>query len=139
VERLEFSDRGVAFDLGIDESAGMAVRVIGAAFDAPAIGQHANWVGIGVDFFDSGMSLQEVCGLVAQLLGLGNTEFVTTVYTNVVGSAPSDAVRDSFVGLLQGSGGTMTQGDLLALAANTPVNETNIDIVGLQQDGVEFV
>ena len=43
------------------------------------------------------------------------------------------------VGLLQGSGGTMTQADLLVLAANADINAQNINLVGLQQNGVEFV
>jgi len=64
---------------------------------------------------------------------------VNTVYKNVVGALPSDAVRDSFVGLLQGSGGTMTQAQLLELAANAGANATNINLVGLQQSGAEFV
>jgi serralysin len=68
-----------------------------------------------------------------------NEAFVNTVYGNVVGNAPSDATRDFFVGLLQGSGGTMTQAELLALAADQPLNEGNISLVGLQQNGVEFV
>jgi hypothetical protein len=80
-----------------------------------------------------------VCGLVVQIMGLSNTDFVTRVYTNVVGAAPSDTARDSYVGLLVGSGGTMTQAELLVLASNAGVNATNIDLVGLQQSGVEFV
>ena len=64
---------------------------------------------------------------------------MNTVYRNVVGNAPSDAERDFYVGLLQGSDSTMTQADLLAVAANAPVNEGNISLVGLQQSGVEFL
>ena len=139
IERLDFSDEKLAFDLAAGLSAGNTVRVIGAAFDAPALEAHPEWVGIGLEFFDSGMSLVEVCALVADLLNLGNRGFVTTVYTNVVGGAPSNVVRDSYVGLLQGSGGTMAQAELLAAAVNAPVNETNIGLVGLQQSGVEFV
>jgi hypothetical protein len=43
------------------------------------------------------------------------------------------------VGLLQGSGGTMTQAELLTLAANAPANEANIGLVGLQQSGVDYI
>ena len=139
LERLQFFDISVGFDLGAGEGAGNTARIIGAAFDASAIEQHPDWVGIGLGLFDSGISMQAVCELVAEILALSNTDFVTTVYANVVGSAPSNAVRDSYVGLLQGSGGTMTQGQLLAAAANAPINETNIGLVGLQQSGVEFV
>jgi hypothetical protein len=69
---------------------------------------------------------------------LSDTDFVTTVFTNVVGFAPDAVTRDGFVGLLQGSGGTTTQGQLLELAATVPLNEVNIDLAGLQQGGVEF-
>ena len=139
IERLQFGDKYIAIDLDPGEAAANTVRVIGAAFDAPMIGAHPEWVGVGLGFFDSGMSMLVVCEQVVQILNLTNTDFVTTVYTNVVGSAPSNAVRDSYVGLLQGGGGRMMQAELLASAANTPVNETNIGLVGLQQSGVEFV
>jgi hypothetical protein len=139
IERYQFSDKNLAFDLQVDQAAGNTLRIIGAAFDAPAIQQHPDWVGIGLELFDSGMSMQAVCEVVTQMLALSNADLVTTLYTNVVGSAPADAVRDSYAGLLQGSGGAMTQAELLVLAANAAVNEQNINLVGLQQAGVEFI
>jgi hypothetical protein len=139
IERIQFQDKGLAFDLALNASGGNTVRIIGAAFDAPAIQQHPDWVGIGVDFFDSGQSMLQVCTLVAQNLGMNNTAFVTTVYRNVVGVAPDAASRGAFVSMLQGSGGTMTQGQLLELAANSDLNTANINLVGLQVSGVEFV
>jgi serralysin len=143
IERLQFSDKQLAFDLGPGQAAGNTVRIIGAAFDANHI--NPTFVGIGVDLFDGGMSMLQVCqlalgtSLFLSIAGsTSNEAFVNTVYENVVGAPPSDAVRDSFVGLLQGSGGTLTQAELLALAANAAVNATNINLVGLQQSGVEF-
>ena len=47
--------------------------------------------------------------------------------------------RDAFVGQLQGSGGTLSQGQLLEMAAGIGLNETNIGLVALQQNGVAFV
>jgi hypothetical protein len=143
IERLQFSDTNLAFDLGSGQSAGNTVRVIGAAFDANHI--TPAFVGLGLDLFDAGRSMLEVCqlalgtGLYLSLAGSSSNEaFVNTVYKNVVGALPSNAVRDSYVGLLQGSGGTMTQAQLLELAANAGVNATNINLVGLQQSGAEF-
>ncbi|MFN7085606.1 MAG: hypothetical protein ACK4N4_03150 [Burkholderiales bacterium] len=139
VERLAFADKRLAFDLGADQSAGMTVRVIGAAFDAPAIQQHPEWVGMGLQLFDGGKSLLEVCQLVIGAMGNPSNEtFVDTVYANVVGSPPSATDRAYFVGLLQGSGGTMSQAELLQLAATVDANAVNIGLVGLQQSGVEF-
>ena len=48
-------------------------------------------------------------------------------------------MHDYLEGLLQDHGGTMTRGDLLAFAANTDLNLQQIDILGLQQSGVEYI
>ena len=144
IERLQFSGSGVALDLGATESAGMAVRVIGAAFDTPHL--TPDLVGIGLAAFDAGLSLLQVCQLAvdtqlfASLAGSrSNVDFVNTVYRNVVGELPTAPERDFFVGLLQGGGGTMSQAELLMLAANAIQNEGNINLVGIQQTGVEFI
>ena len=64
---------------------------------------------------------------------------MNTVYRNVVGELPSTADRDYFLGMLQGSGGTMTQAQLLEAAAYAEVNVQNIGLVGMQQAGVEYL
>jgi Ca2+-binding RTX toxin-like protein len=139
IERLHFADRHLAFDLHAGQPAGNTVRIIGAAFDAPAIAQHPDWVGIGLDYFDGGTPVGEVCALVIGVMGNpGNTAFVTEVYENVAGFAPPQAELNAYVGLLIGSGGTMTQAQLLEFAANHVLNEVNIDLVGLMQSGVAF-
>jgi hypothetical protein len=144
IERLRFTDASVAFDLGPGEAAGMAVRLIGAAFDTPHLTREL--VGEGLALFDAGFGMLQVCELALRTPlfqslanSRSNVDFVNTVYRNVAGSLPPSAECDSLVGLLQGSGGNMTQAELLMLAASIPQNEANIDIVGLQQTGVEFV
>ena len=139
VERFHFSDRKVALDLGVGEAGGNTIRLVGAAFDGPAVKQHPDWIGVVLNVFDSGMTMRAVCDVVAQIMGLNNAAFVTAVYSNVVGAAPSLQDRDYFAGLLQGSGGTLTQAEFLALAADIEINEVNIDLIGLQQAGVVFV
>ncbi|MBI4205325.1 MAG: PQQ-dependent sugar dehydrogenase [Betaproteobacteria bacterium] len=140
IERLQFADANLAFDLGMAEAAGNTVRIIGAAFDAPTIQQRPDYVGIGLNFFDSGMSMLAVCQVAIDAMGSPTNEaFVNTVYENVVGVLPSAAERDLYVGMLQGSGGAMTQAELLMFAANTDTNAVNINLAGLQQTGVEFV
>jgi hypothetical protein len=136
-ERIQFAGRGLAFDLGPGEAAGRTVRIIGAAFDQDFISPA--YVGIGLGFFDAGASMAQVCALVAQVMGLANADFVTEVYTNLVGTAPDATTRDAFASLLQGSGGGWSQGQLLELAAYAAPNAQNIDLVGLQAQGVEFV
>jgi subtilisin-like proprotein convertase family protein/subtilisin family serine protease len=142
VERLQFSDRTIAFDLNTGEAAGDAVLLIGAAFGAGYIPEFS---AAGIELFDSGYDMLQVAQLALRtsaFLSLAhsnsNIDFVNAVYQHVVGVAPTPDVRDFYVSLLQGSGGTMTQAQLLVLAANAQPNEANVDLVGLQQTGLEF-
>ena len=143
IERFRFADMKLAFDLAQGQAAGNSVRIIGAAFDADRI--IPEYMAIGLQLFDSGSTMLQVCQLAIDtplFLSLagshGNADFVNLVYRNVVGALPSPTDLDYYVGLLQGSGGSMTRAELLALAANAVINETNIDLVGLVQHGVEF-
>jgi hypothetical protein len=143
VERLRFADSKIALDLAPDESAGKAVRLIGAAFGADYI---PLYISAGITLFDSGLSVLNVADRALETplyLSLAasdsNVSFVETVYRNIVGQAPSLAERDYYVALLQGSGGMLTQAELLAAAAQLPANALNIDLVGLQQSGIEYV
>lgn len=140
VERLVFADKRLAFDLGAEQSAGKAARLIGAAFDAPAIAAHPDWMGAGIGVFDQGASLLDVCRQVVSMMGnADNQSFVNTVYTNVAGVAPGAAELQHFTSLLEGSGGTLSRAALLELAALADVNEVNIGLVGLQSAGVAFL
>ncbi len=137
---IQFADKKIAIDLGAGQAAGNTARLIGAAFDAPTIQAHPDYVGIGLGLFDAGQSMLQVSQLVIGVLGNpSNDAFVDTVYKNVVGSAPSPADHNLYAGLLTGSGGTLSQAQLLEIAANSDVNATNINLVGLQQTGVEFI
>jgi Ca2+-binding RTX toxin-like protein len=144
IERLQFSDRSIAFDLGPGEAAGNTVRIIGAAFGAARL--TPDIVGAGIDVFDTGATMLQVADLAlstslyVSLAGSrSNVDFVNTVYRNVVGVLPSPQEWDFYVSLLQGSGETMSQADLLVLAANSAQNDVNINLVGMQQTGVEFL
>ena len=144
VERVAFADTNLAFDLAPGESAGNAVRIIGAALGAPNL--TAEYVGIGIDLFDGGASMLQIAGIALSsqaymsLAGShSNADFVDTVYRNIVGTSASPFERDHFSSLLQGNGGTITQAELLVWAANLHQNEINIGLAGLQQAGVEFI
>ena len=140
VERIAFTDGKFAYDLGADESAGKAIRLIGAALDAPALAEHPDWVGVGIDLFDQGKSVLEVAQLVIDVLGNpSNDSLINSLYTHVAGAAPSEAELQHFVGLMEGSGGNLSKAQLLEMAALYDLNEVNIGLVGLQATGVEFV
>ena len=139
IERLAFSDKNLAFDAS--GSAGNTAKLIGAAFGIASLQPTLN--GIGIQVFDSGLSLQQVAeaalntALFAQIAGSRSNEAVVrTVYTNVVGSAPSAADTQFFVGWLQDG---MSQADLLVLAANTDLNAQHINLAGISSTGLEYV
>jgi hypothetical protein len=139
--RVHLVDTNVAFDL--EGAAGNAVRLIGAAFGRGAVTPEL--VGVAIGLFAHGLSAEDVGGLALGTLrfqeqagSTSNEDFVDTVHENIVGGPPTQAIREYFLGLLEGSGGTMTQAELLVLAANSEANAHNIDLVGLQQTGVEF-
>ncbi len=139
IERLQFADKKLAIDLAAGQAANNSVRIIGAAFDAPVIEEHPDYVGIGLNLFDAGQSMLAVSQLVVDFMALSNDDFVTTVYQNVTGAAPSPAEHDFYTGLLANNSGPYTQAQLLELAANSEANAVNINLTGLQQDGVVFI
>ncbi|MDO8277943.1 MAG: DUF4214 domain-containing protein [Burkholderiaceae bacterium] len=136
VERLLFSDTSVALDL--DGHAGMAVKVLGAVLGREAV-HDKSLVGVSLGLFDAGLSSGAVATvLIEASLGTAVTDeaFVTKVYHNVTGVAPSSADLAYYVGLLKS--GVHTQASLAVLAAETEANKVNIDLVGLLHTGVEF-
>ena len=138
VERLSFSDISLAFDL--DGSAGDTARLL-----AVALGKD-NWydralMGIGIDIFDnSGLTFEEIATLALDIL-LGtertNKDVFTFIVNNVVGVTPTQADYDTFLPLLDN--GTFTQSSLFVAAAEHPINDANIGLVGLIESGVEFI
>lgn len=138
IERIRFADKNLAIDLNNGQAANSSIRIIGAAFGPATIEEHPDYVGVGLNLFDSGQTMLNVSQLAVDVMGnLSNDTFVDTVYQNVVGTAPSATDHDFFVGLLEN--GTYTQAQLLEIAANTEVNAVTINLVGFLSSGVEFV
>lgn len=144
VERLEFADRKLAFDFGAGFAAESAARLIGAALDKAGITPQL--AGQALDLFDAGATLLQVAQqalaspqLAGVLATLTNGAFVDVLFRNVAGRMPTNAEHEHFTGMLQGTGGTMSHAELLVLAANSGANAVNIDLVGLQQNGLEYL
>ena len=139
VERLRFADQRVAVDLEPGAAASNTAKILAAAFGREYVGNE-EFAGIGLSLFDAGMSYGEVAALAVRspFFGtLNNGDFVRKVYTNVVGAPPSAEDLSYYRSLLDT--GQHTQGSLLLLAAETVLNQQNIDLVGLQQTGLEYV
>ena len=123
----------VAYDL--DANAGKAVKVLGAVAGKQSLG-NKEYVGIGIDLLDKGMSYSDLAALALQAIGLRtNDQIVTALWTNVVGAAPTEADKAPFLSMLENG---FSQGELARLAAETSQNASNIDLVGLARTGVEY-
>lgn len=137
VERLVFSDRGIALDLS--GHAGTVAKTLGAVF-GPASVNNPDLVGIGLYYLDNyGFSAESLMQLAIQArLGPwpNHAQVVNLLYTQVVGQPPSAEVRESFVQLLDS--GAYTIASLGMMAANTALNQSNINLVGLAQTGLAY-
>ncbi len=133
-ERLHFSDTRLALDL--DGHAGQTAKLLGAVFGAGSVANR-QFVGIGLSLLDSGVSYVD---LAAAAVGVtGNTspaDVVTLLWTNLVGSAPTVAQAAPVVALLEAG---LSVGTLTVVAAELELNASNIGLVGLVQNGIEFM
>lgn len=131
VERFVFSDKKLAFDANGSQVA----KVLGAVFGKSAV-TNKEYVGIGLSLMDSGMSYTDLCGLALSVTGKTEPgDVVDLLYTNVVGVKPPVGDKALFVQMLNSG---VSKGDLVRLAADTSLNETNINLVGLATTGIEF-
>lgn len=131
-ELLNRSD-GRAYD--ISGNAGTTVKILGAVFGKTAVA-NKQYVGIGLDLLDKGMSYDTLAGLALNVAkATTNDQIVTALWTNVVGSTPTAADKAPFIKMLEDG---MTPGALTHMAAETSYNTANINLVGLAQTGIEY-
>ena len=142
VERLKFADASVALDLS--GNAGTVARILGAVFGMGGVAD-PGYRGIGLHFIDGGMSYASLMQLAIDArLGVGASPqaVVDLLYANVVGYGavgfvPPPEQTAPFVGMLVR--GETTVAGLGMMAANLDLNAGNIDLVGLAQQGMEYL
>ncbi|MBL4820200.1 MAG: putative Ig domain-containing protein, partial [Gammaproteobacteria bacterium] len=138
VERLHFQDQSLAFDL--DGNAGTTAKILGITFGED------NWhnkdtVGALLDVFDNETASSEaVMGfLFSALLGPNpsNTQVAGLILNNLNGQAPSEGELNWLTAVLDN--GAYTQEGLGIFAADLELNATNIGLVGLIENGLEYL
>ena len=137
VERLSFADRQVALDL--DGNAGTIAKIMGAVFGASSV-QNAQYVGIGLDLIDGGMSADALAQMALDMrLGpqAGSQAVVDLLYGNVMGATAPQGERDAYVAMLDQ--GVYSPAELVQLAADSAPNQAHIDLVGLAAHGLDFI
>ena len=134
IERLIFSNKSIAFDL--NGNAGTTAKILGAVFGKESL-SNKNYVGIGLHFLDAGWTYDNLARVALEAAGAKtNDQIVSLLWTNVIGTKPTAADKQPFIALLENG---MTPGALAHLAADTSLNTTNINLVGLAQTGIEYI
>ncbi|MRD55325.1 hypothetical protein GH816_02050 [Betaproteobacteria bacterium LSUCC0115] len=133
--RLEFLDKALAFDF--DAHAGEVAKLLGAVFGADSVG-NAEYVGIGLDLLDAGMSYTDLAALAVSVTGnSSSTDVCNLLWENVIGSPATSTDIAPFKAMLDS--GQLGIGQLTTLAADTSFNTDNIDLIGLAQTGLEYL
>ena len=135
VERIMFDDSSLALDVGKDEMGGQTALLLGALLGADALNNPA-YVGTVIGLLDGGMSIDELVEIAISSLSLTSNEaLVTTLWENLLGIGPTESERASVIELLDDG---LTPVELIQLAANSEVNEINIDLIGIAQTGLVY-
>lgn len=135
VERLRFSDIGIAYDL--DAEAGQVAKLIGAALGREHV-QNLNFVGIGLGLLDDGTTYEDLAEFAIEAVGANTPEqIVSLLWTNVVGTPPTAQQAQPFIDMLNNK--ELTIGELGVFAAETDLNAVNINLTGLSNTGIEFI
>jgi Ca2+-binding RTX toxin-like protein len=156
VERLKFADGSYALDMGVDQPGGEAALLIGALYsaadlaDTKEVGLLMNYLQatalhqIGNTALVSPHTLAEGAAFLLNFQDLpaaadstSNRSFVSQVYKNIVGQPIDPATLDTFAGLLDSH--QLSQAQLLAAAATLPLNQTQVDLVGLAANGLAYL
>ncbi|GJL72263.1 MAG: hypothetical protein NMNS01_14620 [Nitrosomonas sp.] len=138
IERLQFSDQLLALDL--NGSAGITAKTLGAVFGPESV-SNQTFVGIGLNLLDDGLHDEALMQFaINAALGVDATshaEVVDLLYENVVGIAPDAADQAFYIDLLDT--GIHTVASIGVFAAETELNQENINLVGLTQTGLTYL
>ena len=134
IERLKFKDKSLAID--IDGNAGTTAKILGAVFGKESVSNKSH-VGIGLNFLDAGWTYDNLAALALDAAGAKtNDQIVSLLWTNVIGTKPTDKDKQPYIALLENG---MTAGALAHLAADSNLNTTNINLIGLAETGIEYI
>ncbi len=137
IERLEFADAKLALDLS--GNAGTAAKILGAVFGKASLSSR-EYVGTAINLLDNGMSYRNLMDAALNVkLGTAadSAAVVNLLFSNIVGAAPSASDLATYTSLL--NSGQLARADLAVSAADHPLNQSNINLVGLATTGIEYI
>jgi len=138
IERLQFSDKGLAFD--IDGHAGVAAKTLGLVFGQEAVSV-PKYMGICLDYLDNKQmtAAQLMHEALAVRLGADaqNTEkLVSFLYERLTGMVPIQSEKEKYVGWI--TSGAYTAESLAVYASGLSLNPVATQLTGIATTGISF-
>ena len=139
VERLQFKDKGLAFDL--DKNAGIAAKTLGLVFGSDAVAL-PNYVGICLDLLERQNYTQNSLMQAALNVRLGADakdpgKVVDFLFIQLTKEPPSPSDKATFVNLILNQ--TYSIESLAVTAADLSLNPISTALVGLATSGLPYV
>ena len=138
IERLQFKDKGLAFDL--DGRAGVAAKTLGLVFGQEAVSV-PKYMGICLDYLDNKQmtAAQLMHEALAVRLGADaqNTEkLVSFLCERLTGMVPIQSEKDKYVGWI--TSGAYTADSLAVYASGLSLNPVVTQLTGMATTGIAF-
>ena len=136
VERVQFSDKALAFDS--DGHAGEAAKVIGAFLGAAAI-QNTETVRTVLDLLDDGLSFDDLLQQALNSVFGENplsTDIVNHFHNALTGVPANDDILETYSDLLDN--GSLSSLEFARQVAEFELNIQNIDLIGIATSGLEY-
>lgn len=139
IERLQFKDKGLAFDL--DGNAGVAAKTLGLVFGSDAVAL-PNYVGICLDLLERQNYTQNLLMKAALNVRLGADasdpgKVVDFLFVQLTKEPPSPSDKATFVNLILNQ--TYSIESLAVTAADLSLNPISTALVGLATSGLPYV
>lgn len=140
IERIWFSNKHIALDVGIEQNAGKALLFLSTI--NPNLIHNPAWLGEIIGLFDNGNSMESVFHWALNTANalsrpLSNQSLIQLVYHNLIGVDPNTATINSLLGFMDGRTASYSQAQFLTAVAE--LNIKPIELLGLQQTGIEYL
>lgn len=136
VERIEFKDKKVAYDL--DGNAGKSVKLLGMLLGKDSA-INKDYLRDVIKLFDDGNAYEQLMNLALDVVlgqGAGGSKVVDLLYKNIVGTDTPQAYLDEYGALIDT--GSISAAQLAISVGDHSLTSVQLDLVGLAQTGVEY-
>ena len=145
ISRLVFTDVGVSLDLGANQSGGQALSLVNALLGTSGV-NNPSTMALALHYFDAGHSMLDACSaaIAMGVLPTKTSDFVSTLWFNIMGSVIDANTLNTFVGQLTAQSSSQSnssssiataEANLLNMAVGTNFNQADIQKIGVLQTG----